>query len=696
MDRSAIRRFLPLLVAGALATTACGDDDDNTVVTAPGAPTGVTAQVSGGTSVIVVWTPGSGAASQEVSLTASGASPITQSFSDNTTAATQFDGLTPGTTYVVQAVAINPAGRTGSQPVIVTLPGGGGEPGSPTNVQAAAATPTSIDVTWTPGSGATSQRVDLSAGGTVEQTEDIADNSTTSTSFDGLTTGVEYSVVVTAINDEGETASSPVTITLSNSQVVSGTINDDVTWVSDITYILDGPVFVGSDCGGDPANPTGTCNSVTLTIEAGTTITAKREPTDSNVRSSFLIVTRGSRIIADATGASGVRPTAEQMIVFTSDAPRGSRARGDWGGLVLNGRANINNEDGGGGEASGEGDSGLYGGIDDTDSSGILRGVRVEFAGDDVTATDQLNGIALQGTGAGTTVEFVQVHYNVDDGTEPFGGSTSQTHVVVTGIGDDSFDGTDGYRGFIQYAIAQQRSDEADNGFELSSNGDNPTFTPLSTAIVANATMVGASKGEVDVGGTESDIGLLHREGSTWRVYNTIITNFNDSGFCMEDAVVQSKADAAAAGNTTPGEFTLFSNSILWANVDRTDDTDNNFNDTCNDAGFEYDMQTYFETAAFNNLVADPQLDASHTSIGTLSNPPLFTPAAMPGGYVPFDVSTLNNEGGAGIIMPVDGRTLEATTYAGAVAPGDTDPWYVGWTVWATDGSDSRPNADGQ
>jgi hypothetical protein len=685
-----------LLVMGALVTTACGDDEPTNVVTPPGAPSGVTAQVTGGTSVIVAWTPGSGATSQEVSITAQGGSPVTQSFSNNTTAVAQFDGLTPGTSYAVQVTAINTAGRTGSQAVVVTIPGGGGLPGQPTNVSTTVLSPTSFEVTWTPGSGATSQRVDLSADGSVVQTEDIASNTTTSTTFDGLTTGVEYTIVVTAINSEGETASNPLTVTLSNSQVVSGTINDDVTWVSDVVYILDGPVFVGSDCGGDPANPTGTCNAVTLTIEPGTTITAKREPSDSNVRSSFLIVTRGSRIIADATGASGVRPSESQMIVFTSDAPRGMRARGDWGGLVLNGRANINNEDGGGGEASGEGDSGLYGGIDDTDSSGVLRGVRVEFAGDDVTASDQLNGIALQGTGSGTTVEFVQVHYNVDDGTEPFGGSTTQTHMVVTGIGDDSFDGTDGYRGFIQYAIAQQRSDEADNGFELSNNGDNPTYTPKSTAVIANATMVGASQGQVDVGGTESDIGLLHREGSSWRVYNTIITNFNDSGFCLEDAVVQSYADAAVAGNRNPGEFVAFFNSILWANVNRTDDSDVNFADTCNDTGFEYDMQAYFETPGFDNLVADPQLDPTHTDIGSLSAPPSFVPAAMPGGYVPFDVSTLNSEGGAGIILPTDGRTLEATDYAGAVAPGDTDPWYVGWTVWSTDGTDSRPNADGQ
>mgnify|MGYP006899818293 CR=1 FL=1 len=66
--------------------------------------------------------------------------------------------------------------------------------------------------------------------------------------------------------------------------------------------------------------------------------------------------------------------------------------------------------------------------------------MRVEFAGQEFSPDNELNGIAFQGVGNGTTVEYVQVHYNQDDGTEPFGGSTTQTHVVTTGIGDDSFD----------------------------------------------------------------------------------------------------------------------------------------------------------------------------------------------------------------------------------------------------------------
>jgi hypothetical protein len=568
-------------------------------------------------------------------------------------------------------------------------------PSAPTNVEVQV-DGTSATVSWTPGANATGQTVTVSDVANVlpDEVEVINNNTTTSVQFDNLGAAT-YTAVVTASNTAGSANSAAETFTIGggepSSVVVSGVLSADATWTADKTWILDGPVTVGSDCGPDPANPLGTCNAVVLEIEPGTTITAKRQPTNPNVRSSFLIVTRGSQLIADATGANGVKPAEADVIVFTSDAPRGQRARGDWGGIVLNGRAPINSGD----EASGEGDSGLYGGVDDEDSSGILRGVRVEFAGDDVTATDQLNGIAFQGTGAGTTVDFVQVHYNVDDGTEPFGGSTSQTHMVMTGIGDDSFDGTDGYRGFIQFAIAQQRADDADNGLELSNNGDDETRTPISTAVIANATIVGASKGAIGGLGTESDIGLLQREGSAWRIYNSIITNFNDAGFCIEDAVSQSRADAAMGGTLTAGQYLALTSSILWANQNRVTDADVNFADAC---GGLYDMQAFFETVTFNNMVADPQLPASSLDVGTMMAPPDFTPAAMPAGYTPFDVSGLNGEDGtiAGIILPTDGRTLQATDYAGAIEPGAANPWYDGWTVWTPDGSDSRPNADGQ
>lgn len=382
-------------------------------------------------------------------------------------------------------------------------------------------------------------------------------------------------------------------------ETVTGTIDADVTWTNDRTWILDGPVFVGSDCGID-GNAAG-CDPVTLTIEPGTTIMGLRQPSGAGIRGSFLTVTRGSEIIADAhnpeLGGSGQceRPAEENVIVFTSDAPPGQRARGDWGGLVLNGQAPINVGD----EAEGEGDSGLFGGTDPTDSSGILRGVRVEFAGDDVTATDQLNGIALQGTGAGTTMCFFQVHYNVDDGTEPFGGATTQTHGVVTGIGDDSFDGTDGYQGFMQFLIAQQRSDDADNGFEFSNNGDDEEAAPHTSAIVANATLVGAgvALGSAEIstglGGDGSDVGILLREGANWRIFNTIVTGFGDSGLDIEGAIAARNADNRLGDSTDPASTLRVENSILWSNA-AVGGADDNFADASGDGYTREENRAFF------------------------------------------------------------------------------------------------------
>ncbi|MEJ2320390.1 MAG: hypothetical protein P8Y21_13775 [Gemmatimonadales bacterium] len=366
--------------------------------------------------------------------------------------------------------------------------------------------------------------------------------------------------------------------------VVTGTITDDTTWGSGTCWVLDGPVFVGEDCGPDPAAPDAGCDAAVLTIEPGTTIYGLKPPSDPTARSSFLVIRRGSQIMADATGSER-RPTDAEMIVMTSTAAPGTRARGDWGGLVINGRAPINSGD----EAVGEGDSGIFGGVDDEDSSGIIRGVRVEFAGDDLTASDQLNGIAFQGSGSGTTASWIQVAYNKDDGTEPFGGSTSQTYMVTTGIGDDSFDGTDGYRGFLQFLIAQQRADDADQGFELSNNGDDGAATPKSTAVVANATMVGAgNSGQIANLGGESDIGLLHREGSNWRIFNTIITNFGDSGFCIEGSVAVSNADNRLAGQTAPTSTLSTESSIIWNNGPGGSD---NFADAC---GSGYDNEAFW------------------------------------------------------------------------------------------------------
>jgi hypothetical protein len=356
---------------------------------------------------------------------------------------------------------------------------------------------------------------------------------------------------------------------------VTENILEDTEWTSGNVYRLVGPIFVGEDCGPDPSAPLATCDPAVLTIQPGTTITADPEP--GAERGSYLVVNRGSQLIADAyDGGDASDPPAEaDVIVFTSERVLENDAgRGDWGGIVINGRAPTNVGD----EAEGEGESGLYGGTDVNDDSGIIRGVRIEFAGDAATTTDQLNGLALQGVGAGTTISWLQVHYNFDDGIEPFGGAASVDHLVVTGIGDDSVDGTDGYRGFMQYVLGQQRGDAADNGMELSNNGDEDDAEPRSTAVIANATMIGAASSVVggEIAGNESSNGIQFREGSNYRVYNSIVTGFGAGGVCIRDARTITNALNALYGDTDATSTLAADGLILWNNGG-VDDSDDNF-----------------------------------------------------------------------------------------------------------------------
>ncbi|MGW8265933.1 MAG: fibronectin type III domain-containing protein, partial [Longimicrobiales bacterium] len=405
-------------------------------------------------------------------------------------------------------------------------------PGTPTGVSLSV-TGQSITVSWDAVTGAETYAVVLTTDGEADRTQDNL--GVTTATFSNLTPATTYFAQVTASNEGGNSAPATGTATTEEEPETVVQVTQDIltntTWTSDKIWVLNQPIFVGSDCGPD-GNKEG-CIAATLTIEPGTTILGKSNVAQG-IRGSYLVVSRGSRLVADATGENR-RPTEEEVIVFTSDKPKGQRAVEDWGGLIINGQAPTNAGD----EAQGEGDSGFYGGTDEMDDSGIIRGVRIEFAGDDVTPADQLNGLALQGVGAGTTVSYVQIHYNKDDGVEPFGGTVSVDHLVVTGIGDDSVDGTDGYRGFMQFILGQQRGADADNGFEISNNGDDETATPKSTAVLANATMIGARTGIVDgdIAGAESDDAIQMREGTNYRVYNSIFQGFGNSGLCIRDAV---------------------------------------------------------------------------------------------------------------------------------------------------------------
>ena len=291
--------------------------------------------------------------------------------------------------------------------------------------------------------------------------------------------------------------------------ILSGTIISDLTLTRGNYYVLDGKVTVGDD----------NSNAAVLNIQSGTTIIGDDDE-------DFLVISRGSRIVARGTDVSPVVFTAIEDVEGAGNL---ADARGLWGGLVINGNAPINDcpEGAEGGTAGctkeGEANSGLFGGADPGDDSGVLNYVVVKYAGSNVDPENQLNGIAFQGVGSGTVVDYVQVHNNLDDGIEFFGGTVSARHVVLSGNADDSLDWTDGWTGKLQFLHIVQSGSAGDNGIEADNREGDENALPRSNPTIANMTIVGNA----------AERGILLRRGTGADIYNSLVTG---SAVCMEVA----------------------------------------------------------------------------------------------------------------------------------------------------------------
>lgn len=280
---------------------------------------------------------------------------------------------------------------------------------------------------------------------------------------------------------------------LGGKELVSGSIYSDTRWTSDRTYVLEDIVFV------EPG--------AKLTIEPGTRIVGEA--------GSALVVTRDAVLYA--------RGRADAPVVFTSSRPEGTRQPGDWGGVVLLGNAPINR-----GTAHIEGiDSndprGGFGGSSLAHSCGVLEYVRIEFAGYEIGANNELNGLTLGGCGAGTIVRHVQVHRGTDDGIEVFGGNVDIQYAVVSGAGDDAFDWDMGWTGRVQFLVVQQYPGIGDNGFEGDNWKSQPDAQPRSSPTFYNVTMVGS----MSPGEDQRAMTIRRGSGGTFR-------NFIVSGFPLE------------------------------------------------------------------------------------------------------------------------------------------------------------------
>lgn len=291
------------------------------------------------------------------------------------------------------------------------------------------------------------------------------------------------------------------------SNIIEGTIDKSITYPKG-KYILKGYVYVN--------------NNAILTFEAGSVIQG------DVTQKGALIIERGSKLIADGR--------ADEPIVFTSGKPAGSRNPGDWGGIILLGKAPTNRPTNPPPVIEG-GVNRTYGGTDPNDNSGILRYVRIEFSGVAAEPNSEINGLTMGGVGAGTIIENVQVSYGADDGFEFFGGTVNAKNLISFATYDDDYDFDFGYVGKIQFAVALRDkpadTDQA-NGIECDNDGSGTSATPYTKPQLSNFTLIGP----YDTTGSASTHGFSNR----WRratrfvLRNSIMMGHRRAGFSLEDA----------------------------------------------------------------------------------------------------------------------------------------------------------------
>ena len=397
---------------------------------------------------------------------------------------------------------------------------------------------------------------------------------------------------------------------------VTDDIVSDTVWQSGRRYILDDVIYV---------------DSARLTIEPGATIEGER--------GSALIVTKDGRLFA--------RGTREQPVVFTSHQPVGQRTRGDWGGLVLLGKAPVNQP-----AAAIEGVTeadlrGQFGGTDHSHSCGVLQFTRIEFAGFEVYKDNELNGLTLGGCGSDTIVENVQVHRALDDGIEMFGGTVDLKNILITGAADDSIDWDWGWTGNVQFAVIQQYGDVGDNGFEGDSNGSDHNALPRSEPTFYNVTMYGAGRS------AKQHRAMLLREGSGGHFHNMIIDSF-----AIEALDTRDEVRPLVAMEKLTFSHNLIANNGRLGNLTTEPEADDD------DFGFQEEVWIQ-DPANRNHQLAESGLQPTVTS------------------------TTSPNFRSRGLIRNMEATRPpkseffdESADYLGAINPRSSDTWLDGWTAF--------------
>jgi len=288
----------------------------------------------------------------------------------------------------------------------------------------------------------------------------------------------------------------------------------NVTFTKDKNYVLINFVRVGPipAAGQTPQTDDGRTEGV-LTIQPGTTVFGDQATKGT------LVIQRGGKLIAEGTEA--------EPIVFTSAKAPGERTPGDWGGVVLCGRAR-NNE---GPSVQLEGAyAAWHGGTNDDDDSGIMKYCRVEWAGIPINPNEEVNTITMGSVGRATVMEYVQASYGLDDQFEWFGGTIDGRYLIAYRGLDDDFDVDLGHSGNVQFGIGIRDAKDADqsgsNGFEVDNNGSGELRAPYTSTVFSNITIIGPKKTRETSISAEFQHGAQLRRSSQLKIYNSIITGY--------------------------------------------------------------------------------------------------------------------------------------------------------------------------
>lgn len=513
---------------------------------------------------------------------------------------------------------------------------------------------------------------------TASATYSVAPGSYTVTAAQVTTNNVRYNAAITgspATVTSSATATATVTysITANPTVTLSGSIAASRTLTPDTNYVLRGFVYVNS--------------GATLTINAGTKIVG-----DTTALGSALFVLRGARIVANGT--------ATAPVVFTSQRSAGNRSPGDWGGLIIvgNGRANRTGNvivEGSNGSVVGANQAGtIYtGGTVDTDDSGTLRYVRVEFAGYATLTDAELNSFTFAAVGSGTTVEYVQALAGLDDNFEWFGGAVNGKYLVSYEAGDDHFDGSEGYRGLNQFMIGLQTSfitpragagavSTDPQGFEIDGcNGGGcvaPSGANAQSAgrdeglynmnVFANFTMIGTPTG-VTVPGS-GGVGAVLRRGTGGYYLNGVLARWPRGGISLRDSTSNNRfqVDSLIVRNL------YFAENGVLASGANFDAATSNFGQesafTARNSNIVVGAGTVTAASLFTSF---PEVSGTTTGASFDWSPAASSPIAT-GGLSSFAADPR--------IAARVGTFITPTAYRGAAAPGGTK-WWAGWTNYA-------------